>query len=80
MSLIRVMTMTAGGVDFNTVFTEDGSVDQEQPLLTYFMWVVFLVLMPVLLANLLVSTVSFRQPLEFTTSYLYLLSIDWIGC
>lgn len=72
--------MTAGGVDFNAVFTEDASVDQEQPLLTYFMWVVFLVLMPVLLANLLVSRASFRKLLKFTTLYLYLFSIDWIGC
>jgi len=51
LSLIRVMTMTAGGVDFDSIFASMNS----EPFLTYLLWVVFLVLMPVLLANLLVS-------------------------
>jgi len=55
------MTMTSGEVDFNSIFRqfpEGGSEDGEEiPFLemSYLLWILFLILMPVLLSNLLVS-------------------------
>lgn len=75
LSLIRVMTMTAGGVDFDSIFASMNS----EPFLTYLLWVVFLVLMPVLLANLLVSKSSCCLAMLFGLIPKSSLT-DWIGC
>ena len=61
---MKTMTMTTGEVDFNSIlrlFPEggnDGTV-MEVPYLevSYLLWIIFIIIMPILLSNLLVSYV-----------------------
>ena len=59
-SLLMTLTMTAGEFDFNSIFRQDPtghSDDAEEipfPPISYIMWIVFVILMPILLANMLV--------------------------
>ena len=58
-ALIKTMTMSAGEFDFDTTFRQEpgdlGLPDIAYPSMSFLLWVVFLVLVPVLLTNLLVS-------------------------
>jgi hypothetical protein len=54
------MTMTTGEFDFDSIFRQDPvgeSDDAEEipfPQISYILWIVFVILMPVLLTNMLV--------------------------
>ena len=66
------MTMTTGELDFDAIFRQDpagGSDDVEEvpfPPISFMLWIVFIVIMPILLTNLLVCT---SKQLQF---YVYL--------
>ena len=53
------MTMTTGEFEFDTIFQQTGDFkgqdDITYPVVSYILWILFLVLMPILLTNLLVS-------------------------
>ena len=55
LALLRTITMTTGEFEYATVFrqNEDG-VEIAFPSISYVLWVVFIILMPILLTNLLV--------------------------
>ena len=54
------MTMTAGDFSYDTIFRLDPSggsddlSDIEYPPISYILWIMFIVLMPVILTNMLV--------------------------
>jgi hypothetical protein len=56
------MTMTTGEFEYDSIFrqfpggAEDGSITEEIPFppVSFLLWIIFLVLMPILLTNLLV--------------------------
>ena len=62
-SLIKTMTMTTGEMDYENIFhySSGGSSPDELlsevpfPVISFVLWVMFLILMPILLANMLVS-------------------------
>lgn len=61
---MKLMAMTIGGIDFNSLFRLSSDVNMngktsEIPFLeaTYFVWILFLIMMPILLSNLLVRIV-----------------------
>ena len=57
------MTMSAGEVDYNSIFqlTSEGAASEDEVLspipypVSFLIWIFFLILMPILLMNLLVS-------------------------
>ena len=57
------MTMTTGEFDYDTLFrqfpggAQDGDTTAEIPfpVISFILWIIFLILMPILLTNLLVS-------------------------
>ena len=59
-SLLKTFTMSTGELDFDAIFRQDptgGSAGVEEipfPAVSYILWIVFVVLMPVLLTNMLV--------------------------
>ena len=58
LSIHKTMTMTTGEFEYDTIFGNTaGNQDQltEFAGLAYFLWIVFLIAMPILLVNLLVS-------------------------
>ena len=56
------MTMTTGELDYENIFRlnpageSDGLTDIKYPLISYVLWIAFIILMPLLLSNLLVCT------------------------
>ena len=60
-SLMKTMTMTTGEMDYESIFHQSsgGSTDVIPdipfPALSFILWIIFLILMPVLFANLLVG-------------------------
>ena len=60
-AIAKVLSMTAGSFEFGDTFRRDssGGSDEEDELLflpiSYILWIIFVILMPVLLNNLLVS-------------------------
>ena len=60
-SLLKTMTMTTGELDYENIFRlnpageSDGLSDIKYPPISYILWVLFIVLMPVILTNMLVS-------------------------
>ena len=52
-SLLKTISMTIGELETDPIFFSTPSVIV-YPVVTYFLWIVFLVIMPVLLQNLLV--------------------------
>ena len=58
------MTMTTGEFEYDSIFrqfpggAESGSITDEIPFppVSFILWIIFLVLMPILLTNLLVSS------------------------
>ena len=59
-SLWKMMTMITGEMDYESIFRQSssGTLDPDPPLpfpeISYVLWIVFLVLIPILLGNLLV--------------------------
>jgi len=55
-ALVKVMAMTTGELDFDDLYhQQEGEDEIAFPPVSFLLWIVFLVLMPVLLSNLLVS-------------------------
>jgi len=58
-SLVKTAVMTTGELDFDDIFfnsqddAEAGN-DLFYPVIAYFLWIVFIIVMPILLSNLLV--------------------------
>ena len=48
------MVMTTGEFDFNGIFFNDEDGDLFYPQIAYILWIVFIILMPIILTNLLV--------------------------
>lgn len=58
------MTMTTGEFEFDTIFRQSGDPnvpDLAHPVVSYILWVAFLILMPILLTNLLVSCMHYAN-------------------
>ena len=62
-SILKTMTMTTGEFEFDDIFqqTPGGVMSLEEipgpipfPIVSYILWIIFLILMPILLTNLLV--------------------------
>ena len=60
-SLFKAVTMTTGELDLDAIFRQDpsgGSDDAEEipfPPVSYIFWLVFVIMMPIILTNMLVS-------------------------
>ena len=55
------MTMTTGEFEFDRIFRQDGTENQpnlQYAAVSYILWILFLILMPILLTNLLVGFFS----------------------
>ena len=78
-SLLKLVTMKAGEFEFDDIFRLDpnGDRDGEEEIpfegLSYILWIVFIVLMPILLTNMLVSPDNFESKLQ---NYF---KIGWFG-
>ena len=63
-SIWKTMTMATGELDYDDIFrqsTTDSMSDAPDipfPTISYIMWVIFLILMPILFTNLLVSSIT----------------------
>ncbi len=62
-ALFKTITMTTGELDFDSLFNQGGEDEDE---VTYnavavILWIIFIVLMPVLLTNLLVCSLNVLQ-------------------
>lgn len=69
------MTMTTGEFDFEGIFrvsNEGPEEDLDFPYVTYILWIIFIIVMPILLTNMLVSKIqsSFMLTLSFYPGYL----------
>ena len=54
-ALVKVMAMTIGELDYDTVFHQmEGEMEIAFPVVSFILWIVFLVSMPLLLVNYLV--------------------------
>ncbi len=59
-SLLKTMTMTTGEFEFDTIFRQDpaGESDDAEEIpfrtISYILWIVFVIIMPILLTNMLV--------------------------
>ena len=62
-ALVKTMTMTTGEFEFDSIFrqfpggADSGTMTEEIPFppVSFLLWIIFLVLMPILLTNLLVN-------------------------
>ena len=59
-SMLKTLVMTTGEFEFDTIFINDQELVDEGlsllfPWLTALMWVIFVIVMPILFSNLLVS-------------------------
>lgn len=57
-SLFKTITMTTGEFDFDPLFNQGGDEEEEVPYnaVSVILWIIFIVLMPILLMNLLVHS------------------------
>ena len=56
------MTMTTGELDYNEMFhQQEGEEEIAFPSLSFILWIIFLVMIPVLLNNMLVSCLSLLE-------------------
>ena len=55
-SLVKTMVMTTGEFDFDGIFfnTDENNLTLFYPQIAYILWIVFIILMPIILTNLLV--------------------------
>ena len=58
-SLFKITSMMAGDFSFNTIlgFESDGMISF--PIISYILWILFLIVMPILFINTLVSEVNY---------------------
>jgi len=55
-AIVKVMAMTTGELDYDDLYhQQEGEDEIAFPPVSFLLWIIFLVLMPVLLSNLLVS-------------------------
>ena len=55
-AIVKVMAMTTGELDYDELYhQQEGEDEIAFPPVSFLLWIIFLVLMPVLLSNLLVS-------------------------
>ena len=55
-AIVKVMTMTIGELDYDEMFhQQEGGDEIAFPPASFILWIIFLVLIPVLLSNMLVS-------------------------
>ena len=54
-SLFKITSMTAGDFSFNTIFGLESDGMISFPTISYIMWILFIVVMPILFTNMLVS-------------------------
>lgn len=86
-SLWKIMTMITGEMDYESIFrlSSSGTLDPDPPLpfpeISYILWIMFLVLIPILLGNLLVCIKLIVINKKLIIIVLLPNSIsDWIGC
>ena len=59
--MLKILSMTAGDFSFDTVFRHSPSGESENakdilfPSISYILWIIFVILMPVLFTNMLVN-------------------------
>ena len=68
------MVMTTGEFDFDGIFfnsQEDAEEDRDlfYPEIAYTLWIVFIILMPIILTNLLVCMLMCATPMCYSYSY-----------
>ena len=60
-SLLKTITMTTGEFEFDSIFRQSPEVNRGEgipyPPISYILWIAFIILMPILLTNLLVSII-----------------------
>lgn len=54
-SLLKITSMTAGDFSFNTIFGLESDGMISFPAISYILWILFIVVMPILFTNMLVS-------------------------
>ena len=54
-SCVKTLVMITGEFEFDAIFLNNSSDTIPYPLTTYLLWIVFVILMPILFNNLLVS-------------------------
>jgi len=55
-AIVKLMAMTIGELDYNDLFHQNENEEEIAfPPVSFLLWIIFLVTMPVLLSNLLVS-------------------------
>ena len=65
-SLLKIMTMTTGEFDFDSIFRQDptgASDDADEipfPPISFMLWIVFVIIMPILLTNMLVCMYLYK--------------------
>ena len=65
-SLLSIVTYATGGFDFDAIFRQaPGGTEEDNalteipfPAVSYIMWITFIIIMPILLNNLLVSEIT----------------------
>ena len=56
-SVLKTLVMTTGELDFDTIYlNDDDTMRLAYPIEFTILWVVFIIMMPILFSNLLVST------------------------
>ena len=67
--MVKVMSMTVGDFSFDETFRKSPSGEHEDtkeilfPVISYLLWIIFLVVMPILFINLLVRSILAMGPL-----------------
>ena len=63
-SLLSIVTYSTGGYNYNGIFRlgrfaedREPNIEIPFPAVSYFLWIIFIVVMPILLNNLLVGTI-----------------------
>ena len=77
-SLLKTLAMTTGELETDRIFFGTPSV-VVYPVVTYILWITFLVIMPILLQNMLVREYFINVYTTTPPSLLYTF-IGWFGC
>ena len=70
-SMLKILSMTAGDFSFDTVFRLSPSGESEDhdeilfPVISYFLWIILLIIMPLLFINMLVRSRVYWQALKW---------------
>ena len=69
-ALVKVMSMTTGELDYDDIFHHrEGEEEIAFPLISFPLWIIFLVMMPVLLNNYLVREKLINNILTHSANY-----------